>query len=315
MELASAPQFRITCSHSGCATLRKQQMFATKFHLPATPLRPYVQFYVQHEFNLRDPLFVRPVPARASPMLEFVFGDRIRILRSGAAGEEISPGTVVVGMLSRPHGRLRLQGKFKAFVIMFHTTGLRDLFPVPMSELTDRDYDSRAVLGRPITDLEERLGECDSFQQLVNTSDVILTRRIPVTLKPDRASFAARIVTSSDGCVRIRELAASVGISQRQLEREFGAQFGMSPKLYARLVRFQAALDRKARSDTKSWTDVAHELGYHDQMHLVHDFRELSAGTPTETFNVLESLFREQLRLIQAQMGAKRVAKVPRFVL
>lgn len=290
-------------------------MFSISFQLPAACLRRYVQFYTQHEFSLRDPLFVRPVPARATPMLEFVFGDRIKVLRDGAAGEEVSPRTVVVGMLTKPHGRLRLQGIFQGFVIMFHATGLQDLFPVPMAELTDHDYDSRSVLGRPIADIEERLGECSSFQERVRVADAFLAGRIPGNLKPDWASFATRLITASDGCIRIPELASSVGISQRQLEREFAARFGMTPKLYARLVRFQAALDRKARSATKSWTDVAHELGYHDQMHLIHDFEEFTADTPTKTLHVLETFFREQIRLIQIQMGVKDPRLVPRFVL
>jgi len=32
-------------------------------------------------------------------------------------------------------------------------------------------------------------------------------------------------------------------------------------------------LDTKARSLGKSWTKVAHEFGYYDQMHMVHDWR------------------------------------------
>jgi AraC-like DNA-binding protein len=291
-------------------------MFAIKFQPPATRLQHYVQFYAQHEFSLRDPLFVRPVPARASPMLEFMFGDRIGVLRSGAAEEEISPRTVVVGMLSGPHGRLRLQGKFQGFVIMFRATGLEDLFAAPMNELTNHDYDSRSVLGRPITELDEHLSECDSFQQRVDAANAFLASLIPARpRKSDRASVATRLITLSDGRVRIPELASSLGISQRQLEREFAARFAMTPKLYARLIRFQAALDRKARSDSKSWTDVAHELGYHDQMHLIHDFEEFSAGTPTETLRILETLFREQIRSIQLQMGTTNQRLVPRFIL
>jgi hypothetical protein len=27
---------------------------------------------------------------------------------------------------------------------------------------------------------------------------------------------------------------------------------------------------------------VAHEFGYYDQMHMVHDFAEFTGGTPTE---------------------------------
>ena len=33
---------------------------------------------------------------------------------------------------------------------------------------------------------------------------------------------------------------------------------------------------------------MAHELGYHDQMHMVHDFRELSGSTPWDDVERVE---------------------------
>lgn len=74
--------------------------------------------------------------------------------------------------------------------------------------------------------------------------------------------------------MRISALANDAGLSVRQFERDFLQQVGIRPKLYARIVRFEAALDSKARSFTKSWTNVAHQFGYYDQMHMVHDFED-----------------------------------------
>jgi AraC-like DNA-binding protein len=50
--------------------------------------------------------------------------------------------------------------------------------------------------------------------------------------------------------------------------------------LYARIIRFEAALQRRAASPCLPWTDIAHDLGYHDQMHMVHDFTRLSGDSP-----------------------------------
>jgi hypothetical protein len=69
----------------------------------------------------------------------------------------------------------------------------------------------------------------------------------------------------------------------------------MRPKLFARIARFEAALDGKARFAARSWTDVAHTFGYYDHMHMVHDFGEFTGETPTETLNQLESVFGERL--------------------
>jgi AraC-like DNA-binding protein len=290
-------------------------MFSIDFHKPAQCLQRYVQFYTQRELQLRDPLFVHPVPARAAAMLEFIFGDRFKVLYSGSSMEETTPGAVVVGMQTRPHAQLRLQGSFQSFVIMFQPAGLEDLFSIALKELTDRTYDAHSVLGRPIAELQERLSDCDSFESRVKAADAFLSRMIPDALSVDRIAIATYRVLASQGRVRIPDLARNAGISQRQLEREFGARFGMRPKLYARIVRFQAALDCKARSVTKSWTDVSHEFGYHDQMHLIHDFEKFTVGTPTETLRVLEAFFREQIHLIQIGMGATDPRLVPRFVI
>jgi transcriptional regulator GlxA family with amidase domain len=123
------------------------------------------------------------------------------------------------------------------------------------------------------------------------------------------------LILARSGRVRMPELAAYSGISSRQFERVFCERYGMRPKLYARIVRFQAALDSKARSSTKSWTDVAHEFGYHDQMHMIHDFEEFTGETPTETLRLLEMFFRQQIEAIRIGTGTRDPRLVPRFVI
>ncbi|WP_396272088.1 AraC family transcriptional regulator [Granulicella arctica] len=62
-------------------------------------------------------------------------------------------------------------------------------------------------------------------------------------------------------------------------------QLGMRPKLFARIARFEAALEFKAHFDLRLWTSVAHTFGYYDQMHMIRDFAEFTGGTPSETLN------------------------------
>jgi transcriptional regulator GlxA family with amidase domain len=85
-------------------------------------------------------------------------------------------------------------------------------------------------------------------------------------------------------------MADSAGLSLRQFERRFLQQVGMSPKLLARIARFEAALDCMARSQTQTWTEVAHRFGYYDQMHMVHEFAEFTGETPKDTLRNLGSV-------------------------
>lgn len=290
-------------------------MMSATYSLPAQKLRSYVQFYGQRSITVRDPLLIHSVPARGAPLVEFIFGDPIQVLYTGAETKKVSPSVVLVGMLTGPHAQLHLEGTLRSFVIMFQPAGLRDLFDVCLRELTDSTYDARLVLGKAGTEMQQMLGECDSFESCVRAADAFLASRAPDHPRMDRSAMACKLINAQKGQVRIPELAAGLGTSQRQLERDFREAFGLPPKLYARIVRFQAAIDCKARSATKSWTDVAHEFGYYDQMHLVHDFRAFSAETPTENLRLLEAHFRQQIGLIQRSMRVRDPCLVPRFVI
>jgi len=290
-------------------------MFPIRFQIPSIALRPFIQFYVQAEVSLRDPLVIRPIPARASPMIEFVFGDRFKVRYRDSRDEVTTPAVALVGMLTRPHATLLHQGTFHSFVIAFQVHGLTDLFGVPSSEITNHTYDADAVLGKPIRELEQCLGNCETFQQRVSVADHFFAERLKHAQAVDRMGFAADQILSSSGKLSSAELAGQAGIGVRQFQREFSARFGASPKLFSRIVRFQNALDTKARSSTKSWTDVAYELGYYDQMHMVHDFREFTGESPSETLCKLELLFRAQIDVVRAGRAAERPDVVRRFVI
>jgi transcriptional regulator GlxA family with amidase domain len=79
----------------------------------------------------------------------------------------------------------------------------------------------------------------------------------------------------------VAEMAGLASLSVRQFERQFERELGMPPKRFARIARFQFALDAKLVDPGRSWLDVAHGAGYYDQMHLVRDFHSLSGASPT----------------------------------
>jgi AraC-like DNA-binding protein len=77
-------------------------------------------------------------------------------------------------------------------------------------------------------------------------------------------------------------LAAKLGSSPRHLSRVFNAAFGVGPKRFARLARFQKILAE--RRNSRSWSQVAHACGLTDQAHLVREFQDLVGEAPTDFF-------------------------------
>jgi AraC-like DNA-binding protein len=84
------------------------------------------------------------------------------------------------------------------------------------------------------------------------------------------------------GRVPIGRLAEEVGWSHKHLITRFRRQVGLRPKTAARLVRFEGVLGRLDERRGLDWGEVAREVGYADQAHLIRDFHQFTRATPTE---------------------------------
>ena len=84
-------------------------------------------------------------------------------------------------------------------------------------------------------------------------------------------------------------------MSVRQYERRFLDEIGITPKLFARITRYQMAMDAKVATPARSWIAIAHEFGYHDQMHMIKDFQKLSGNSPRGIISELGDMRPEAL--------------------
>lgn len=142
---------------------------------------------------------------------------------------------------------------------------------MPLAEITD----ARVPLNAIWKGWSDGVLERADFIAMLETE---LLRR----LDPDRDrrvdAAIARIV-QSHGTARIDPLAREIGISRQHLARQFLHHVGVSPKTFARVVRFRK-LTEVLSARTEPWAEVALEHGFYDQSHLIADFRELAGTTP-----------------------------------
>ena len=247
---------------------------------PAPALRHLIRHYYQVQDLLVGRVSLQPVPARSPQILEFMFGTRYQVRRVGQQRTENVRAVALIGARTCRSAELILSGTVDAFTIVFQPGAFSSVFQLPAVELTNGDFDGEEVLGRHIRELYARLGEVSAFEDRVRVADCFLAsiRSAGECLNPI-VRTAMRVIRYN-GSVRISELAHQTGLGIRQFERRFAHEIGIAPKLYARIVRFEAALQRRAVSPSTRWTDIAHDLGYHDQMHMVHDFTRLSGDSP-----------------------------------
>jgi transcriptional regulator GlxA family with amidase domain len=78
----------------------------------------------------------------------------------------------------------------------------------------------------------------------------------------------------------LADLVTASGIGARTLQRLFTEHVGVSPTWVLRRYRLQEAAETVRDGRPVLWAQVAADLGYSDQAHLVRDFRAAIGTTP-----------------------------------
>jgi len=228
-------------------------------------------------------------------LLDFEFGGPIEIRRFGTGAARMAEPAALVGLQTYRQNQLLIRGNVETFVIVFHPAAVHQLFGLPPLDLINCDHAADAVLGAAVSSLQQRLGNAHSFQERVRIADQFITSQSFRARSNDPIEFAANEIMRTHGGCRIESLAHNIGQSISNFQRMFKLCVGISPKLLARIVRFEAALKTKAAFPHLSWTKLAHEFGYHDQMHMIHDFKHLSGETPTGILGQAKGVFAPQI--------------------
>jgi AraC-like DNA-binding protein len=268
---------------------------------PPPALEPFVRYYGHRAARLGDTVVIHPTLARAAPILDFACGDADPTLCIPTEGKApfFSRGVTLVGMQTHRTNEIHIRGTVDNFDIVFQPSALGLLFGLPAHEFINQGVDARSVFGPVIGHFHERLADCRTFEERISVANQFLFRRAINTPARDEVSWATIEILRRAGGARISAMAERTGLGLRQFERRFVQQVGVNPKLFARIARFEAALDRMARSPQGSWTEVAHRFGYFDQMHMVHDFSRFTGETPTRTLHHFEAVFERQMTAIR----------------
>lgn len=242
--------------------------------------RPVVRGYRERTGYSAGSGVIVPLPGRPAQFLEIYLDTPYRVSVDG--GEfAATPDAVVVGPSSRHSARLLLAGPVAAFHIAFQPTGFHRLFGVGMGELSNVATSTHDFGLRPLNDLVDRVRRAGDFGTRIQVADEWISHRL-AWMRPDEPlDHVARLIRRAGVSPSVSGLAARLDMSTRQLQRRFAEQVGLSPKLYARTVRFEAVLEARDRSPDLTWTALAHRFGYFDQAHLLRDAHAFTGLPPS----------------------------------
>jgi AraC-like DNA-binding protein len=172
--------------------------------------------------------------------------------------------------------------------------GARRLFGISMAELSGHIVDLADVLPRPLRGRLERLRTMPSWDERFDALMALLQQRLSeAKAQHPGVIWATRRIEESSGMIDVGELVRSLGYSHKHTLRLFREHVGLTPKVLARLVRFERLREAIIRHGRGHLAELAARFGYADQAHLGHEVRHFTGLPPSSlhsSVDVLEQL-------------------------
>jgi AraC-like DNA-binding protein len=224
----------------------------------------------------------KPFPAGPEQCLYFYARDEVRSFKnSNPEPMSSSPSLIVGPQVTRVN--LWLYPNHLTVAVYFHPGGLHRLLGgMPMTEVFDFPIDSALIWPAEIRELNEQLATTENYDLMVALVEGFLVRQFARnTLRLDPIDRALQLMLRPQQALTVDQWADIACLSTRQFRRKFYEKMGLSPKVFARIVRFNRAFRLKEKNPRLDWLDIICLTGYHDFQHLLRDFREFSHSTPT----------------------------------
>lgn len=223
-----------------------------------------------------------------------------------AGAAQPQPRIVFAGQLTRPLW-IEATGPSGVVGARFHPATSRALLGLRMDEATDQRLDVEALL----PDAAALAHSVRAAVTLQAKRDAVcgFVARHCARGEPDPAvTDAVEAMQRAGGVIAVEKAAEHAGLGRRQLERRFLDAVGVSPALFANILRFRRVFDAIEHDSSRPWTDAAAAAGYFDQSHLIRDFRRFVGCTPTEFAASQPGLARAlvaDVAIFQAHPGAR----------
>ena len=207
-------------------------------------------------------------------------------------GREQQPRAFVMGQTTRPLILDAGRGDAGVVGVRFHPWGARALTGAPMNEFTDSRITLADLTGTSANCLIDQIASADGARRRIEIVQNFVAARIANNARYQDTSVSAwsRRLSSSQGRLSIGTLADNTGVSLRHFERRFRTQVGISPRLFANIVRFRSVFDNLSLGVRPHWTQLALDAGYFDQSHLTRDFQRFAGRSPAAFVADLQGL-------------------------
>jgi AraC-like DNA-binding protein len=247
---------------------------------PEKDLKKIIKCFWMLEHDYREKFHTHEhLWADAHAELIFTFGKPYYLKTK--TGKKVLPKNFVIGPFKKE--LMLYSDGFTGFVaVRFKAWGVYPFSIKPITALVNNILPAEDVFGDEIKSISNRIGKKERDEKVKLLQEYFQTAFSGQSKnRPSSIPIASKIITKK-GIVKISDLTKQFAISHRQLQRIFKTETGLSPKIFARIVRFNHARQLIAANPDISLSQLTYQTGYSDQAHFSKNFREMFDISPAD---------------------------------
>ena len=248
-------------------------------HIPSSPLNTYVTFFTYYKNYAPDYSASKMLPD-GSVELIILLDDIQRVFYKEKHQPLTFRKTVLCGM--QQEFVYTAATGYSVFSIKFKAGGSYPFLHLPLLELKDLFVDAEQVLGRSVLWLREQLLALNEPHAMFRLVETFLMERLAHSQQQRLIDHAVSRIRNSSAAIRLRDIAAELGYSQKQFIHIFKQHVGLGPKTYQRIARFNKVLQKIDEQPPLNWSHIGPACGFYDQAHLINDFKFFSGIGPQD---------------------------------
>ena len=130
--------------------------------------------------------------------------------------------------------------------------------------------------------------DCDDFEQQIKSFYLICDRPKALIQVPELSEKLFHLMLNFRGNVTIPELCNHSGYSARTVRNSFKDYYGLSPKAFNMMLRYQQVLEKLMQNEDECLINLATDMGYSDQSHFSREFKRYNGQSPKEFQNTVK---------------------------
>jgi AraC-like DNA-binding protein len=250
----------------------------TAVSLPAPALRCFIRQYAGFRVS-GLPAGVHFGLPSSDVHLIISLGHPIEVVHMPNSMQRPSALTALVSGLQDAPAVVRQDRSAFGLHVFIRPFGVRAILGVASEEISSLVLNLSDIWGTRAEDLIETLLRAHTWHERFDVLDRAFVSKLnPLSPQPE-ISWAWERLAKSHGSVPVQQLADEIGYSRRYFSERFREMIGVTPKLVARLLRFERAC-RLIADNRLGLAQVAVGCGYYDQAHLTREWYAFAGCSP-----------------------------------